>query len=123
MLTIFYALVLYTNLPISKNPDDYNHYKLLGLGGGVAFLMMPIIGEISNAIIPAYQSLSQELKSAAIVSLTIVFAIIGDIIYRYLHKKHETVVQILPQNYQDNLEVAQKLKYLFFYNSKTTSPM
>ena len=110
ILTVFYSLVLYTDLPISKNKTDNQHYKIFGLGGGLSFLIMPLIWEAVARIVPSFDSLSRDIKAAIIVGIVIVFTIIGDLIYVYLHKKDKTVVQVLPQNYQQNIQAAEEVK-------------
>lgn len=39
-LTAFYSAVIYTSLPIQKDKNNMQHYKLLGLVGGLSFLIM-----------------------------------------------------------------------------------
>lgn len=110
LLTIFYILVLYTDLPISKNKDDMTHYKILGLGGGISFLLMPILWEIIGYSVPAFNKLSVETKSAVVVGIVILMTIIGEFIHLYLHKTQKTITQILPQNYQQNIQAAEEVK-------------
>lgn len=38
-LLFFYTLVLYTNLPISKDPNERSTYEILGLGAGLTYLI------------------------------------------------------------------------------------
>lgn len=40
-----YALVAYTDLPISKDPAKLGKYKLIGIGGGILFLMS-LVGKL-----------------------------------------------------------------------------
>lgn len=110
LLTVFYILVLYTDLPISKSKTDNNHYKILGLGGGISFLIMPIIWEAMSYIVPAFDKLSKEVKAAIIVGIVIVLTIIGELIYLYLKKRNKTVIQVLPANYQYQLHTAEEVK-------------
>jgi len=110
ILTVFYALVLYTRIPISKNNAHYDTYQLFGFYGGISFLVMPIIGELLAYAVPAYRNLSIELKSAFIIGLVIVIAIIADLIFTYLKRNNESVTQVLPPNVQVQLEVAQAVK-------------
>jgi hypothetical protein len=107
-LLLFYYLVLYTNVPISKNPEDNDHYKLLGLLTGVSFLVMPIISELFAYLIPAFGRLSFESKSAFVIGFLIVLLIIGELIYTYLKKRHETVSQIVSK--QQNVAIALAVK-------------
>jgi hypothetical protein len=46
-LTSFYSAVIYTKLPIPKDKNNLQHYKLLGLVGGLTFLIMVPIQNIS----------------------------------------------------------------------------
>ena len=112
LLTVFYILVLYTDLPISKNKTDNQHYKIFGLGGGLSFLIMPLIWEAFAYIVPAFDTLSREIKAAIIVGIVIVLTIIVDLIYVYLHKKEKTIVQVLPQNYQQNIQAVEEVKQI-----------
>ena len=41
-LTAFYSAVIYTDLPITKIPANYKKYKLVGLLGGISFLLYPV---------------------------------------------------------------------------------
>lgn len=41
-LTGFYSAVVYTDLPISKISKNMSHYKLLGILGGLSFLVYPV---------------------------------------------------------------------------------
>ncbi len=40
-LVLFYSLVLFTDVPISKKEENTNHYRLLGILGGLSFLIYP----------------------------------------------------------------------------------
>jgi hypothetical protein len=107
-LLLFYYLVLYTNVPISKNSEDNDHYKLLGLLTGVSFLVMPVISELFAYLIPAFGRLSFESKSAFVIGFLIVLLIIGELIYTYLKKRHETVSQVVSK--QQNVAIALAVK-------------
>lgn len=52
-MVVFYSLVLYTNLPISKNPKNYNMYWIYGYLIGASFLIVPILWELSTIFMPA----------------------------------------------------------------------
>lgn len=86
ILTIFYSLVLYTKLPISKNMKYEDHYKLLGLIGGLSFLVMPLIWEILEYINPVLNNMSYELRSLTILGGSILFIIILGLIYTFYIK-------------------------------------
>ena len=38
-MLVFYSIVLYTNVPVTKDDNESTTYKLLGLGGGFTFLL------------------------------------------------------------------------------------
>jgi predicted permease len=50
--------VLYTKLPIDKNPAYYDNYKLYGYIGGLSFLLVPVIWEAFEYIFPILDNLS-----------------------------------------------------------------
>ena len=118
-LVVFYLLVLYTNVPISKNRDSYDHYKLLGLFGGITFLVMPIIWEFMGYAVPAFNQLSVENRAAAIVGIVILLSIIGEMIYLYLKRKNKTVLQVIPQNYADSIQTAENIGQVIYHKNGT----
>jgi uncharacterized membrane protein len=120
-LVLFYSLVLYTNIPISKNRENYDHYKLLGLFSGVTFLVMPLIWEFIGYAVPAFNQLSVENRSAAIVGTVIIISIVGELIYIYLKRHNKTVLQVIPQNYADNIQTAEDIKQALYH--KNTPPV
>jgi uncharacterized membrane protein len=122
-LVAFYSLVLYTNVPISKNRDSYDHYKLLGLFGGVTFLAMPLLWEFMGYAVPAFNQLSLENRSAAIVGGVIIISIIGELVYLYLKRKNKTVLQVIPQNYAENIQTAENIGHVIYHkNTSVLSP-
>jgi hypothetical protein len=119
-LLLFYYLVLYTNVPISKNPEDNDHYKLLGLLTGVSFLVMPVISELFAYLIPAFGRLSFESKSAFVIGFIIILLIIVELIYTYLKKRHETVSQVVSKQQNVAIALAVKNELLPSNNSPAT---
>jgi len=103
ILTIFYCLVLYTDLPISKNKDDYSDYKLLGLGGGIGFLVFPLIWEAFDHVVPFFRSLSTEMQNLVLITFTIILFFVIDLIYNYMHRRNIklTAKNIVPTDYQN----------------------
>jgi len=69
---IFYTLVLYTKLPISKDPRQYNNYKLYGYLGGISFLLVPLIWEFLEYIFPILNTLSVSKQMMWMTTLTLV---------------------------------------------------
>lgn len=106
-LVLFYSVVLYTNIPISKNQIHYHHYKILGLYSGISFLMVPIIWELTSYLLPIFNKLSVETRSEMIIGSVILFFVFGDVIYAYL-KENETVFQIIEQ--QPNIKIAMGIE-------------
>jgi uncharacterized membrane protein len=121
-LVVFYSLVLYTNIPISKNRESYDHYKLLGLFGGVTFLAMPILWEFMGYAVPAFNQLSVENRSATIVGTVIIISIVGELIYLYLKRNNKTVIQVIPQNYAENIQTAENIKQALYHKNTTPAP-
>ena len=109
ILTIFYSLVLYTNVPIQKDKEHYDHYKWLGLFGGISFLCMPIIWEFVGYILPKFRSLTYAQQSICMIGLAIVILIIIEQIYSNLKKKHITIVQALPPAYQESVNNTKEI--------------
>jgi uncharacterized membrane protein len=110
LLTVFYSLVLYTNLPISKNKAYYDHYKLLGLIGGISFLVMPIIWEIIAFVVPAFRALSREGRAIFVISSIIITVIIGELIYTYFKRSKKHVQDVLPENVQVAVAVKNQIE-------------
>lgn len=83
ILIIFYSLVSYTNLPIdhSHKEEDLFHYKLIGIGGGISFLLIPIIIELFIIMIPGFRSLPYEEKSMIILGGSIFIIILSGFIW------------------------------------------
>ncbi len=91
-LTIFYTLVLYTDVPISKQDDSRESYKVLGLFGGLSFLAMPIIWEMLEDAYPYFKSLPLHKKSLFILSSVILSIITIEFIYKLLY--NESLIDI-----------------------------
>jgi hypothetical protein len=51
ILTIFYSLVVYTNLPIQKNNSEMSRYKHIGIITGLSFLIMVPLTLIYHAYV------------------------------------------------------------------------
>ena len=83
-LTIFYYLVLYTDLPISKNNDNRKYYLLLGLIGGIIMISIPIIIAIIYYSIPIFKKLDPVAKSSILLVTFIVVS--SSIEYVYTRK-------------------------------------
>jgi hypothetical protein len=81
IMTIFYALVLYTDLPIDKSTKDTDHYLTLGFVGGITFLLMPVIWELIEFSSPFFKSLSLEQQNLLIIASIVVITVIAEIIY------------------------------------------
>ena len=97
-LIIFYILVLYTDLPISKSKNEYDrfHYKILGIGGGISFLIIPIIWELIGYFFPIFNSYNLETRSVIILTGTIIFIIILGFIFD-LFKREKLSIEYTTQ--------------------------
>jgi hypothetical protein len=98
ILIIFYSLVSYTNLPIehSHKEDDLFHYKLIGIGGGISFLLIPIIIELFIIVIPGFRCLPYENKSMIILGGSIFIIIIIGFIWT-IFDKYDLIIQSTKQ--------------------------
>lgn len=103
VLTVFYCLVLYTNLPIEKDPKQYDDYKLFGLGGGISFIVFPILWEIIDRSIPFFRGLPSEVQKLAMFSGVIILLFSIDLIYNYINRKKIEISakQLIPRDYQN----------------------
>jgi hypothetical protein len=107
ILTVFYSLVLFTSLPIPKKKESYNEYKLYGIGGGLSFLIMPVLWEVTSYLLPAFHRLSMEEKSICVIGFTIILTIIAGIIYKYMKRRKIKARDVIPRQY---VEGAQTIK-------------
>ena len=88
-LIIFYLLVIYTDLPISKskNEDDIFHYKILGIGGGISFLLIPLVLELINYFFPIFKGHNLETRSIIILTGSIIFVIMLGYVLDYFKER------------------------------------
>lgn len=89
---IFYALVLYTDVPIEKNlKDNRMIYLTIGLIYGVFSLFLPLIFIGLEYILLFFKilkyKLTNDLSIELIIGTIILIAILGDITY-YIYKKY-----------------------------------
>jgi len=89
IMTIFYALVLYTDLPIDKNTKDTDHYLTLGFVGGITFLASPIIWELIEYVSPFFKSLSLEQQNLCIIASIVVITVIAEIVYTIIQRSSD----------------------------------
>lgn len=59
-LMIFYGLVIYTQVPIEKDPNQMRNYKIYCYPGGLSFLLVPVVWEIIEYLNPYLNRMSQE---------------------------------------------------------------
>ena len=107
ILTVFYSLVLFTNLPIEKRKVDYKHYAIFGIGSGLAFLCMPLFWELMAYAIPAFKRLSIQRRSMLVISLSIVIVVIADIVYSFAKKNDIHPTDVVPPAYVITLNKVQ----------------
>jgi len=82
-LIIFYYLVLYTNLPISKNNDNRKYYLILGLIGGIIMISVPILIAIIYYSIPIFNKLNAITKSSILLVTFIVISSLVEYLYTF----------------------------------------
>lgn len=92
-LIIFYTLVIYTDLPISKskNENDIFHYKVLGIGGGISFLLMPIMWECIGFLFPIFKHYTLETRSVIILTGSIILVIILGFIFDLFKRQNLSI--------------------------------
>ncbi|NBX51694.1 hypothetical protein EBT25_17605, partial [bacterium] len=61
-LIVFYFLVLYTKLPISKDRNKMYNYKLYGYMGGLSFLLVPVAWRIIEYFNPYLTHLREDTQ-------------------------------------------------------------
>jgi len=69
---IFYCLVLYTQVPIDKDPTHYGNYRVYGFLSGLSFLVAPLILEAAEYLSPFFNKLSTEKKLICLTLFTLV---------------------------------------------------
>lgn len=86
---VFYTLVLYTNVPISKKVSEYEKYKLYGYWGGILFLIVPPFMEFIEYAWPAFRRLStrQQLVWTMVLTLVMIGVIAITFVVMKLRKK------------------------------------
>ena len=94
LMVVFYSLVLYTNLPISKNVNNYHYYFLLGLLGGITLIAIPIILQSIYYIVPVFHQLHSSVKTIIILVAFIIITLIIEYTY-YLYKTNNPTIQVL----------------------------
>jgi hypothetical protein len=89
---IFYTLVLYTNLPISKDlKNSTDLYKLYMLFGS-SFILIPIIKETAVYLLPyLIYHVSEISQTNLIIGIFIIISIICQLIYEFYINKNDTI--------------------------------
>ena len=59
-LIIFYVMVIYTDLPIPKDPNKMRNYKIYCYFGGLSFLLVPVIWEAIERSYPSIDRMAQD---------------------------------------------------------------
>ena len=118
-LIIFYALVLYSDLPIPHRSDKRDNYLVFGIGTGISFICFPMMWEAAKYYYPFYKDLRIEQKSMIAIGLAIVMVGTIDAMYSSLHKKKlDTMIKIdqnnammsLPSNFFSSRVSSQMIK-------------
>lgn len=103
VVTVFYTLVVCTDLPIPKTQEDMFRYKIIGLVGGITFLIsapiMAIIHTVHDhgGVVNAYQQdpFSITMCAASIAALVVIMAFIIHNAVQTKHKNSKITLQDL----------------------------
>ena len=82
ILVLFYSLVLFTNVPIKKDMKYKKNYKLLGLFGGILFLITPFIIEGVFYLYPTFREQSIEVKSSWVLGTMLLLTVLAELFYK-----------------------------------------
>jgi hypothetical protein len=103
-ILIFYLLVLYTNVPISKNLDEYkNNYEIICYVGTLSFLALPIFWNYMTYMHPIYKNMSNDMKYIILIGFTIFLSIIYEIIYKIFNKNKINKINKINKNTKSNI--------------------
>lgn len=91
-MLVFYSIILYTNIPITKDEQQRTTYELLGLGGGFTFLL-------SVCVLLAWHIYHENIKVSMISKsngvlflMAMTFILLyanGVFVYRHLQRVHK----------------------------------
>jgi len=84
-MTLFYALVLYTQVPIHKDPAFNNQYLLYGLGGGLSFILLPFVWELMERVLPPLRRMPLHLQLGIMTLASL--AVLGAVAIAYAVKR------------------------------------
>jgi hypothetical protein len=90
-LVVFYMLVIYTDLPISKNSNYKLVYWYMGVGGGLSFIVFPLLFQLVVSLFPILQKLSLPTKALIILIAVVVIAIAFGLLIAKFYKPYESV--------------------------------
>jgi hypothetical protein len=83
-LVVFYMLVIYTNLPIQKNKNYQKVYWYMGVGGGISFIVFPLLFELVAYMFPVIEKLSLATKAlVTIIAVVIITFVFGLLMYKF----------------------------------------
>ena len=105
-MTVFYIFVLYTNIPITKNPEYNNNYFIIGLLGGISFLVMPPLWELIEYTMPFFRNLELEQQNLLIIASVAAIAILFQIIYViYIKSPNDSIPKEVIQHKIDETKI------------------
>ena len=107
-LVIFYCLVLYTNVNIPKIRENYPMYELFGLGGGLSFIVIPLIWEGIIKFTPIFKGMSSYTKSIVVLLSVILIAGAVLVLLAFL-KRYKREIAAYKQKLASGLNVGQSL--------------
>lgn len=95
IILIFYSLVLFTDVPISKDLKKHKlHYQIYGFVGGISFMLIPILWQAIIFLHPIYKQLSQDTQLIIISVAIIIISFISNIIYTNITKTNTIPINI-----------------------------
>lgn len=121
LLITFYALVLYSDLPIPHRSDKRDNYLVFGIGSGISLICFPILWEAAKYYYPFYKHLKLEQRSMIAVGLAIVLFGTIDAIFSFLKEKkidapihldQYSTMTSLPSNFFSSKVSSQMIKTL-----------
>lgn len=88
ILVVFYSLVLFTDVRITKDKRNYEYYRFWGLMGGASLMAIPLAAEGIKKAIPVFKTMSPKLQSAVILGISIVMYAIASVMFVYVNKNN-----------------------------------
>lgn len=105
VLVIFYSVVLFSDIPMSKDPSNRSTYLVRGLGSGVFFLLIPFLWMLVQWALPIYRTFAPLRQVMIFLSLVVAGVIIMDLLTLRIKNENVTTKEIVLTNIQSRLWV------------------